>query len=83
MIKLFGQIVGYIMAVGAVFAALNTMYSAVSSRLVEIGTLRALGFNGMTVLAALLIEAMILSIIGGVVGASIAYVLFNGYTVST
>ena len=83
MIKLFGQIVGYIMAVGAVFAALNTMYSAVSSRLVEIGTLRALGFNGMTVLAALLIEAMILSIIGGVVGASIAYVLFNGFTVST
>ena len=83
LIKLFGQIVGYIMAVGAVFAALNTMYSAVSSRLVEIGTLRALGFNGMTVLAALLIEAMILSIIGGVVGASIAYVLFNGYTVST
>ena len=52
LIKLFGQIVGYIMAVGAVFAALNTMYSAVSSRLVEIGTLRALGFNGMTVLAA-------------------------------
>ena len=43
LIKIFGQVVGYIMAVGAVFAALNTMYSAVSTRLVEIGTLRALG----------------------------------------
>ena len=83
LIKLFGQIVGYIMAIGAVFAALNTMYSAVSSRLVEIGTLRALGFNGSTVLMALMIEALILSILGGSIGAGIAYVLFNGYTVST
>ena len=83
LIKLFGQIVGYIMAIGAVFAALNTMYSAVSSRLVEIGTLRALGFNGLTVLMALMIEALILSILGGALGAGIAYVLFNGYTVST
>ena len=83
LIKLFGQIVGYIMAIGAVFAALNTMYSAVSSRLVEIGTLRALGFNGLTVLMALMIEALILSILGGSLGAGIAYVLFNGYTVST
>lgn len=83
LIKLFGQIVGYIMAIGAVFAALNTMYSAVSSRLVEIGTLRALGFNGSTVLMALIIEALILSILGGSLGAGIAYVLFNGYTVST
>ena len=83
LIKLFGQIVGYIMAIGAVFAALNTMYSAVSSRLVEIGTLRALGFNGSTVLMALMIEALILSILGGSLGAGIAYVLFNGYTVST
>ena len=83
LIKLFGQIVGYIMAIGAVFAALNTMYSAVSSRLVEIGTLRALGFNGSTILMALMIEALILSILGGSLGAGIAYVLFNGYTVST
>ena len=83
LIKLFGQIVGYIMAIGAVFAALNTMYSAVSSRLVEIGTLRALGFTGSTLLMALMIEALILSILGGALGAGIAYVLFNGYTVST
>ena len=83
LIKIFGQVVGYIMAVGAVFAALNTMYSAVSTRLVEIGTLRALGFNGSTVLVSVMIEALILAIIGGLLGAAIAYALFNGYTVST
>ena len=83
LIKIFGQVVGYIMAVGAVFAALNTMYSAVSTRLVEIGTLRALGFNGSTVLVSLMIEALILATIGGLLGAGIAYALFNGYTVST
>ena len=83
LIKIFGQVVGYIMAVGAIFAALNTMYSAVSTRLVEIGTLRALGFKGSTVLVSLMIEAMILAIIGGLLGAGIAFVLFNGYTVST
>ena len=83
LIKVFGQVVGYIMAIGAVFAALNTMYSAVSTRLVEIGTLRALGFNGTTVLLALLIEALLLATIGGLLGGAIAYLLFNGYTVST
>ena len=83
LIKVFGQVVGYIMAIGAVFAALNTMYSAVSTRLVEIGTLRALGFKGTTVLLALLIEALLLATIGGLLGGAIAYLLFNGYTVST
>ena len=83
LIKVFGQVVGYIMAIGAVFAALNTMYSAVSSRLIEIGTLRALGFKGTTVLLALLIEALLLATIGGLLGGAIAYLLFNGYTVST
>ena len=83
LIKIFGQVVGYIMAIGAVFAALNTMYSAVSTRLVEIGTLRALGFKGTTVLLALMMEALLLAMIGGLSGAAIAYVLFNGYTVST
>ena len=83
LIKVFGVVVGYIMAIGAVFAALNTMYSAVSTRLVEIGTLRALGFDGLTVLVALMIEALILAMIGGLLGAGISYLLFNGYTVST
>ena len=51
--------------------------------MVEIGTLRALGFKGTTVLLALLIEALLLATIGGLLGGTIAYILFNGYTVST
>ncbi len=83
LIKYFGLTISIIMAIGAVFAALNTMYSAVSTRLVEIGTLRAIGFNGSSVLLSLMLESMILATIGGLLGALIAFVLFNGMTVST
>jgi putative ABC transport system permease protein len=71
------------MAIGSIFAALNSMYSAVSTRLVEIGTLRAVGFMGSSILAALMIESMVLALSGGLLGAGLAYVVFNGYTVST
>ena len=64
-IEAFGYVVAIIMAIGAVFAALNTMYTAVSTRLVEIGTLRAVGFQGSSVLMALMVESMILALIGG------------------
>ena len=79
----FGYAVAVIMAIGAVFAALNTMYSAVSTRLVEIGTLRAVGFHGSSVLFALMIESMFLALLGGLLGAGLSYLIFNGYTVST
>ncbi len=79
----FGYAVAAIMAVGAVFAALNTMYTAVSARSVEIATLRALGFSGMPVVVSVVIEAVALAVLGGVVGAAVAYVGFNGWTVST
>ena len=82
-IELFGTVVAYIMAVGAVFAALNTMYSAVVSRTVEIATLRALGFGGLPVVISVMIEAIVLAVLGGVLGAAIAWFGFNGYTVST
>lgn len=82
-IELFGTVVAYIMAIGAVFAALNTMYSAVVSRTVEIATLRALGFGGLPVVVSVMIEALALALIGGVLGAAIAWFGFNGYTVST
>ena len=82
-IEIFGYVVATIMAIGAVFAALNTMYSAVSTRLVEIGTLRAVGFQGGSVLFALMIESMVLALLGGLLGAGISYFIFNGYTVST
>lgn len=78
-----GYTVAVIMAVGAIFGALNTMYAAVSTRSVEIATLRALGFGSLPVVISVLIEALILALAGGLVGAAVAYAVFNGYTVST
>jgi putative ABC transport system permease protein len=76
-------VVGIIMGLGAVFAALNTMYSAVAARTVEIATLRALGFSGRVVVVATIAEAMTLALLGGAIGGLGAYAFFNGYTVST
>jgi putative ABC transport system permease protein len=76
-------VVGGIMAVGAVFGALNTMYSAVSSRALEIATLRAIGFGALPVVVSVFVEAVLLAIIGGTVGALAAWIFFNGNTVNT
>lgn len=78
-----GYIVAGIMALGALFGALNTMYAAVATRSVEIATLRAIGFGGGPVVVSVMLEAMLLSVVGALIGAAIAYVVFNGYTVST
>jgi putative ABC transport system permease protein len=59
------------------------MYSAVSTRTAEIGTLRALGFGAAPVIASVMAEAMLLSLAGGALGAGVAWLLFNGYSVST
>ena len=72
-----------IMAIGAVFGALNSMYAAVAGRAREIATLRALGFRGLPVVTAVMLETMLLALLGGVLGALIAWLVFNGYTVST
>lgn len=82
-ITILGYSVATIMAIGAVFGALNTMYAAVSTRTVEIATLRAIGFNAAPVVVSVLIEALLLALLGSLLGATIAYVVFNGYTVST
>lgn len=82
-IKVIAYVVGGIMAVGAVFAALNTMYSAVSARLQEIATLRALGFGSTAMVMSVLAEALVVALIGGVIGALIAWLFFHGNTVST
>lgn len=71
-------VVGTIMALGALFAALNTMYSAVSARAVEIATLRAIGFGSSGVVISVLAEALLLALLGALVGAGVAYALFNG-----
>lgn len=82
-IGVLAGIVALIMAFGATFGALNTMYSAVSARTREIGTLRALGFGAAPVVASVMVEALLLSVSGGVLGAFFAYFIFNGYAVST
>ena len=79
----FGYGVALIMAVGAMFAALNTMYAAVSTRTVEIATLRALGFGATPVVVSVLAESVALALVGGLLGAAVAWFGFNGYTVST
>lgn len=75
--------VGAIMAIGAVFAALNTMYSAVSSRTTEIATLRAIGFGAAPVIASVIVEALLLALIGAALGAAVAWIAFDGNTVGT
>ena len=82
-IRIFGLVVAIIMSVGAIFAALNTMYSAVASRTFEIATLRAIGFKGSSVVISVMVEAVFLSLIGGLLGAAFSYLVFNGFTVST
>ena len=83
LLKLVATTVGGIMAVGALFGALNTMYSAVSNRTVEIATLRAIGFGAVPVVVSVLVEALALALIGAAVGGAIAWLLFNGNAFST
>ena len=71
------------MAIGAVFGALNTMYAAVATRARELATLRALGFRSVPVVVAIMLETMLLALLGGLLGAGVAWLVFNGYTVST
>ena len=78
-----GIVIGTIMAVGAIFGALNSMYAAVAGRAREIATMRAIGFRGLPVVVAVMLETMLLALIGGLLGAAVAWLLFNGHTVST
>jgi len=82
LITRLGGFVAMIMAIGAVFGALNTMYSAVADRGREIATMRALGFGGPSVVFSFLIEALLISFVGGVLGC-LAVLRLNGLTTST
>jgi putative ABC transport system permease protein len=82
-LALIAHVVGVIMAIGAVFAALNTMYSAVSARTVEIATLRAIGFGPLAVVVSVMVEAVLLALVGALAGALLAWAFFDGNTVST
>ena len=82
-IRIMGITVGIIMAIGAMFGALNTMFAAVAARAREIATLRAIGFSGLPVVVAVMLETMLLALIGGLIGGLAAWAIFNGYAAST
>jgi putative ABC transport system permease protein len=71
------------MGLGALFAAVNTMYASIESRSVEIGTLRALGFPGLPIVASILLESVTLCLLGAVLGGAGAWLAFNGQVIST
>jgi putative ABC transport system permease protein len=82
-IDVLGTLVATIMAIGATFGALNSMYSAVAVRGRELATLRAIGFRPVPLMLSVMTEALLLSLLGGLFGALLAWILFNGHTVST
>ncbi len=82
-IRILGTVVGGIMAIGAVFGALNSMYAAVAARTREIATLRAIGFRGTPVILSVMAETLLLALLGGALGAGLAWAIFDNYTAST
>jgi putative ABC transport system permease protein len=82
LIRRLGFLVAFVMGIGAVFAALNTMYSSVAARAREVATLRALGFGPLTVIVAFVFESLLIALVGGLVGC-LAVLPVNGLTVST
>ncbi|HEX7348494.1 MAG TPA: ABC transporter permease [Rhodanobacteraceae bacterium] len=83
LIRYLGTTIAAIMAIGAIFGALNSMYAAVAARAREIATLRAVGFRGTPVVVSVLLETMLLALVGGVLGALVAWLVFGHYTAST
>jgi putative ABC transport system permease protein len=83
LITTLGTLVASLMAVGAIFGALNTMYNSIATRTREIATLRALGFGGGAVVASIMLESLVVALIGGLLGALLAYLIFNGFHTST
>jgi len=82
-ITTLGYLIAALMGVGAVFGAVNTMYSAVATRTREIATLRALGFGAGPVVVSILVESMLLAVAGGLIGAAGAYLVFDGWQAAT
>jgi putative ABC transport system permease protein len=83
LITTLGVLIAFLMAIGAVFGALNTMYSSVSARTREIATLRALGFGSGAVVVSVMLESIALALLGGAVGAGLSYIAFNGFHTAT
>ncbi len=83
LVSTLGYLIASLMAMGAVFGALNTMYSSVSARTREIATLRALGFGRVAVVISIMLESLVLALVGGAIGAAVAYFVFNGFQTTT
>ena len=82
-IALIGGVVTLLMAIGAIFGAINVMYANVRGRMRYLATFRAVGFGRLSVLGATLLEGMVLALLGGVSAGLVAYLVFNGYQAST
>ncbi|HWY25815.1 MAG TPA: ABC transporter permease, partial [Nevskia sp.] len=82
-LNIVAYFVGGIAAIGAMVGALNTMYTTVAARALEIATLRAIGFGAGSVVVSVLIEALLLALLGAAIGAVAAWIFFNGNTVNT
>lgn len=82
LLKGIGYFIGGMMATGALFGALNSLYASVSARSLEIATLRAIGFSPSSVVISVMTEALLLSIAGGLIGAFCAWTFFNGHVSS-
>jgi putative ABC transport system permease protein len=83
LVNTLGNTIAVLMAVGATFGALNTMYSAVAARSREIATLRALGFQGGPVVVSVMAESLLLALVGGLVGGGLAWAIADGYQTAT
>jgi putative ABC transport system permease protein len=83
LVRSLGGFITVLMALGAIFGALNTMYNAVAARTREIATLRALGFGRGPVVFSILGESLVISLLGAVIGGAVAYFGFNGFQTST
>lgn len=83
LIQMLGWPLAIAMALGALAGALNTMYSSVAARAVEIATLRAIGFGGFPAFVGTLVESLILATLGGIIGATATYLIFDGFSTST
>jgi putative ABC transport system permease protein len=81
-IRVLGVMVAVVMSIGAIFAALNTMYSSIAARSREIATIRALGFSEGSIIFSFLCESLFISFVGGIIGC-IAVIPINGYSTST
>jgi putative ABC transport system permease protein len=83
LINVLGGLIAFLMGIGATFGALNTMYSSVSVRTLEIATLRVLGFGALPVVVSVLVEPLVLSLVGGTLGGGFAFLAFDGFQTAT